>query len=413
MKIAIWHNLPSGGGKRALYDQVRGLLARGHTLEAWCPSSADQAYLPLGDLIAEHVLPLALPAPARWNLPARALRPYGEIAGTLAALDAHCRAAAAQINAGGFDLLFANACQLVRAAPIGRYVRGPKLLYLQEPYRWLYEALPLPPWAAPDPAPQWWRPAALRARLRDELITRARRIQVREERASAAAFDRLLVNSLYSRESVLRAYGLDATVCYLGVDTLAFAERELPREDYVVGVGALLPEKNIHFVIAALGLLPAPRPRLVWVGNVASAAHLAGLARHADELGVRFEPRVQVSQAELYDLLSRALALAYAPRLEPFGLAPLEAGACGTPVVAVAEAGVRETVIDGVNGLLVPHAPRAMADAIAQLRADPALARTLGHQGAQLVRERWSLDAAIERLERQLEALCGERKTRR
>src|SRR5438270_5425310 len=46
MKIAIWHNLPSGGAKRALHDQVVGLKARGHELEVWCPSSADPNYLP-------------------------------------------------------------------------------------------------------------------------------------------------------------------------------------------------------------------------------------------------------------------------------------------------------------------------------------------------------------------------------
>ena len=57
MKIAVWHNLPSGGGKRALYNHVRGLRERGHTLESWCPPTADQNYLPLSELIAEHVVP--------------------------------------------------------------------------------------------------------------------------------------------------------------------------------------------------------------------------------------------------------------------------------------------------------------------------------------------------------------------
>ena len=61
MRIAVWHNLPSGGGKRALHDHVRGLLGRGHTIEAWCPSTADPDYLPLSELIPEHVLPLAWP----------------------------------------------------------------------------------------------------------------------------------------------------------------------------------------------------------------------------------------------------------------------------------------------------------------------------------------------------------------
>src|SRR5229473_3089346 len=60
MKIAIWHNLPSGGGKRALYDHVRGLVARGHEVEGWCPPTADRSYLPLSTIVPEHVVPLKL-----------------------------------------------------------------------------------------------------------------------------------------------------------------------------------------------------------------------------------------------------------------------------------------------------------------------------------------------------------------
>ena len=55
MNIAIWHNLPSGGGKRVLYDQVRGLVERGHTIEIWCPSTADQQFLPVKGLVKENI----------------------------------------------------------------------------------------------------------------------------------------------------------------------------------------------------------------------------------------------------------------------------------------------------------------------------------------------------------------------
>jgi len=58
MKIAIWHNLPSGGAKRALWNHVSGLLKRGHKIEAWRPETADKNFLPLGELCPEHVLPL-------------------------------------------------------------------------------------------------------------------------------------------------------------------------------------------------------------------------------------------------------------------------------------------------------------------------------------------------------------------
>jgi len=97
----------------------------------------------------------------------------------------------------------------------------------------------------------------------------------------------------------------------------------------------------------------------------------------------------------------------YAPRLEPFGMAPLEGNACGLPVIAVAEGGIRETIVDGVNGLLVDADPEAMANAIRPLLDDDHHARALGEAGVRLVNERWSLDAAERRLEEHLEKVVS------
>jgi glycosyltransferase involved in cell wall biosynthesis len=398
VKIAIWHNLPSGGAKRLLYYEARELARRGHTIEAWCPPTADRAYLPIGEFASEHVLPLRWNDRPRGRL-ARVAWPYYSVVGKLAAMDEHCRRCAEAIERGGFDILYAHGCMFFRVTAISRYVRIPKVISLGEPYRWLYEALPRLPWLALPSERRWWSPARLRARLIDGLRLRALRIQAREELLNAQAYDSLLVYSFYSRESMLRAYGIDAKVRYPGVDLDQFVWRDQPRENLVVGIGAFVPEKNVRFVIEALATMPPPRPRLVWLGNVASPAYLDELRRLAAALDVAFEPRVGVADDEVLDLLNRALSMAYAPRLEPFGLAPLEAGACGLPVVAVAEGGVRETVVDGVSGLLVEHDPQAMARAIVRLRDDPALARRLGEGGHGLVHEKWSLGASIDRLE--------------
>src|SRR4029077_15320824 len=61
MRIAVWHNLPSGGGKRALYYHIRGLVERGHSVEAWCPPTSDRHYLSLSELITEHVAFIDIP----------------------------------------------------------------------------------------------------------------------------------------------------------------------------------------------------------------------------------------------------------------------------------------------------------------------------------------------------------------
>ena len=135
MRIAVWHNLPSGGGKRALYYHVRGLVERGHSVEAWCPSMSDRNYLPLSEFITEHVVPFDIPQRNNFvaELPRDELR-------QAKALDQHCQRCAEEINRGDFDILFANSSVIHAVSSIGRYVKTKKVLYLQEPNRGLYEA---------------------------------------------------------------------------------------------------------------------------------------------------------------------------------------------------------------------------------------------------------------------------------
>ena len=398
MRIAIWHNLPSGGAKRALHDQVRGLLAQGHVVESWCPPTADQAYLPLGDLIPEHVVPLdwaSFDDTGPWS---SIVGPYREVVSHRRAMEKHCRACAQQINNAGFDVLFASACRFLRVTPIARFTRLPKVLYLPEPFRWLYEALPQLPWLA-RPAPSRSTPLSVYRLLKDIVRLQGPRIQAREEVENAKAYDQILVNSYFSRESILRAYGLDSGVCYLGIDTEKFVDHGRLREPFVVSVGALVSEKNARFIIEAVSRLGEPRPPLVWIANDAARGYRRAMEELAASLGVQFQIRFQLSDPEIVDLLNRAAVMLYAPRLEPFGLAPLEANACGLPVIAVAEGGVRETIVDGVNGLLVDSDPDAMATAIRHLLKDASRARALGEAGVRLVNERWSLALAQTRLE--------------
>lgn len=405
MRIAVWHNLPSGGGKRALHDQIRGLVRRGHEVEVWCPPTADRGYLPTADVAREHVRPLRWSEPTAQGGLALAVRwALVDRHRNLAALERHCRECAAEIDAGRFDLFFAHSSAFVAVAPIARFIEKlPRALYLQEPQRVLYEAMPTWPWIPPPfPARAWARPrllvdyAGMRVRLRYFAAL------AREEARNVAAYDRVLANSLFSRESMLRAYGVKARTCYLGIDTDRFVDRGLEREDSIVGVGSFTPAKNIEFVVGALARVPAPRPRLVWIGNASAPAYVEKLRALAASRAVELEARTLVSEDELVDALNRASMMVYAPRLEPFGYVPLEANACGLPVVAVAEGGVRETVVDGVNGVLVEEDEAVMARAIERLRGDPVSRRSLGQNGRNVVAERWSLDAALDRLERNL-----------
>jgi glycosyltransferase involved in cell wall biosynthesis len=68
-------------------------------------------------------------------------------------------------------------------------------------------------------------------------------------------------------------------------------------------------------------------------------------------------------------------------------------------VIGVAEGGVRETVIDGVNGRLITATPDELAKTILDFMRDPARAREMGRAGRRIVENQWTLDAANERLE--------------
>ena len=151
MKIAVWHNLPSGGGKRALYHHVLGLVKQGHIVESWCPPTADQTYLPLNKIIREHIVPFPRLSGLTNIRLVRLMKGFYGVAEGIKAMDEHCRQCAKEINSEGFDLLFANSCSFYGPSFIGRHIKIPKIVYLGEPYRRLYEAMPKLPWAALPP----------------------------------------------------------------------------------------------------------------------------------------------------------------------------------------------------------------------------------------------------------------------
>ncbi len=401
MRIAVWHNLPSGGGKRALYDHVRGLVARGHHVESWCPPTADQKFLPIGDLVLEHIVPLDTFERRSWTKFAARLSGGGTlIPARLKALDRHSQLCAEEMNRRSFDVVLAGNSRLFAVTSLGRYVRRPALLYLQEPCRALYEPLPRLPWPALV-NPKGFRLSAVRDRLHDAIQVRGLRIQAREELVGVQAYDRVLTNSYFSRESMLRAYGIDVAVCYLGVDTERFQDRGLARKRLVVGIGAFVRHKRVEVVIEAVAQIRPPRPALAWIGDSKDPHYVRQLVELAERRGVAFTPYWNISDQEVVRVLNEATVMAYAPRLEPFGYAPLEAAACGLPVVAQAEGGVRETVIDGETGFLVDnHSELHLA--LERILDDDGLARRMGAAARRRAESTWSLWAATDRLESHL-----------
>jgi glycosyltransferase involved in cell wall biosynthesis len=320
-------------------------------------------------------------------------------------MEAHCKTCAAEIEAGNFDVLFANACTFLRTTPIAGYVKIPSSIYLGEPYRWFYEAMPELPWLTPlTPLQQKFTFRNVREYLQRVSFLNGVRIQARAELEYAKQFDRILVNSVFSRETILRTYNLEAKVCYLGINSDYYKPTGEQKEDIVVGLGTIYHAKGVDRAIRAIGTIAEDiRPELIWIGNGASEWELQDYQRLAKGLGVRFTPQIHISDNEVISYLSRATAMIYTSRLEPFGLAPLEANACGTPVVGIAEGGVKETIRNGINGFLAcDDDPFVIGELLSRFCKDRQLALDMGKQARQHVIESWNMKTCADNIEKNL-----------
>jgi glycosyltransferase involved in cell wall biosynthesis len=192
----------------------------------------------------------------------------------------------------------------------------------------------------------------------------------RWDRDTAARVDRYVAISHYVAGRIGRYYNREATVVYPPVDTDFFTPGPPSPERFALIVSALVPYKRIDMAIDACRLIGLP---LVVAGDGPERAAL----ERAGGPGVTFVGRLP--DEGIRDLYRRA-AVTLLPGEEDFGIVPLEAQACGRPVVAVARGGARETVLDGDTGTLVEdEGAAAFADGIARTlgrRFDRALIRS-------------------------------------
>jgi glycosyltransferase involved in cell wall biosynthesis len=225
-------------------------------------------------------------------------------------------------------------------------------------------------------------------------------VLARNDQRNVRAADVVLTNSAYTARTIEAYYGRPADVCYLGVDAEHFQPGGEDR-GYLLSVGAIEYHKGFDFIIRAVGLVPASeRPKLVIAGNGSNPGVARYLEKLARDRGVDLSLLVGVppNGPQLVRLYQEARAFIYASHNEPFGLVVLEAMACGRPVVAVAEGGVTESVVDGITGVLTPRDEQQFADALAQVLSD-ARREDMGRAGRDAVLERWTWREAGLRLE--------------
>lgn len=183
-----------------------------------------------------------------------------------------------------------------------------------------------------------------------------------------------------------------------------------PDEFIVLQLGRMVPRKGVDNVIESLALLRDQHginARLLVVGgdvpndDKPASPELMRLMKLTASLGLQQQVEFtgQKSRAELAYYYSAADVFVTTPWYEPFGITPLEAMACATPVIGAGVGGIKTTVQEGITGYLVPpRNPEALAKRLALLHDNPAHAEQLGWQGWRRAHQLYTWRSVAERV---------------
>jgi len=209
--------------------------------------------------------------------------------------------------------------------------------------------------------------------------------------------------------------GVDVSLFRPADATDAVQQRPSDGPARLLVLGRLVPRKGIEDAIRALASIPAAE--LLVVGGPAAAdldadAEVARLHGIVAATGV--DDRVtftgHVARNALPALIRSCDLVLAVPWYEPFGIVPLEAMACGVPVIATAVGGMLDTVVDGVTGVFVePGAPTSIADAARALLCVDDVRLAMGRSGAERVRDLYTWQRIAAQTERSYQTVLSGR----
>jgi glycosyltransferase involved in cell wall biosynthesis len=188
------------------------------------------------------------------------------------------------------------------------------------------------------------------------------------DRRTSDRVTHFIANSAFVQDRIARCYGRTSTVIHPPVDTAFFAPLApavpVATRNYYFTASRWVPYKRLDLIVDAFRAMPGRR--LIVAGDGPDARPLrANAPPNVEFVG-------HVSRERMRDLLQRARAFVFVA-LEDFGILPVEAQACGTPVIAFGEGGVRETVVDGRTGcLFAAQAAASLAQAVDRFESSPA-----------------------------------------
>jgi len=369
-----------GGIPRVVSALARGLQRRGHDVTVCATDACD----------ARARLPHENGNGARGESGGVDVRIFKNVSNRLAyhhqlflpvGLDAFLRR-----EAGRFDVAHLHACRNLPGAIAARWLGRARVPYALEPHG--------------------TAPRLERRRLAKWIFDRTVGRRVLPDAARLLAVseaERRQLADLGARASIIRVISnpIDLAEFQPPPDGGAFRRRiEWRHEEMVLYLGKMTPRKRLDLLVRAFAALDRPRAGLVLAGNDMGVER--GLRRLIDRLGigarVRFAGLLE-GRARL-EALAAADVVAYPAEDEIFGLVPVEALLCGTPVVVAGGSGCGEVIADAGGGLVVAHGSAdALVQAIRGILAEPIRWREAAARARARIEERYGGDVVCGRLE--------------
>jgi len=180
------------------------------------------------------------------------------------------------------------------------------------------------------------------------------------DKVAAHRPDAYLSISQNVKERIKKYYNLNSTVVYPPVDTQFFEPGE-EKEDFFLVVSRLVPYKKVDLVLEAFN-------EVGWPLKVIGTGLEEGRFKRMAKKNIQFLG--QLTDSELLSYYQRCRAVLFATE-EDFGLVPLEAQACGKPVIALKKGGALETIIEGKTGkFFYPQTKEALLATLAKFKDD-------------------------------------------
>ena len=241
------------------------------------------------------------------------------------------------------------------------------------------------------------------------------------ERTAILDADAVIAVSEGTRQDILRVYPLPPErvhVIYNGIDVAEYRRTDDtaalkaygvdPSAPYVLFVGRITRQKGVTHLVDAIRYMPRDT-QVVLCAGAPDTPEIAAEMREKVQESRKLNKRVvwiekMVTRAETIQLYSHARVFCCPSVYEPFGIINLEAMACSAPVVASATGGIKEVVVDGETGYLVPfeqhpvtgfpthpdNFARALAARISELLADPEKCKQFGEAGRKRAEDKFS-----------------------